>query len=86
MDRTARAADTLRRVKIVQARGWNAWGPWSTGERIFVSTVMSDQEGLDMLGYTRDEALDRIRGELALPDRKAADAWCAAIAKDVGLS
>jgi hypothetical protein len=38
---------------------------WSTGERLIVALILGDQATLDSEGYTRQEALQRLAGDLA---------------------
>jgi hypothetical protein len=37
---------------------------WSTGERLVVALVLGDQATLDSEGYTRQQALQRLSGDL----------------------
>src|SRR5215831_16088862 len=60
------AEDITRRARW--ARDHNDGRPepaWSTGERLVVALVLGDQATLDAEGYTRQEAAQRLAGDLA---------------------
>jgi hypothetical protein len=44
-------------------------GAWSTGERLFVALVLKNRDVLDEMGYTPQEAAQRLFGEPWSPDR-----------------
>lgn len=59
---TTRMVDRAR-----HARDHNDGKPepaWSTGERLIVALILSDQATLDLEGYTEREALSRLGGDL----------------------
>jgi hypothetical protein len=59
-------ADITRRARW--ARDHNGGRPepvWSTGERLAVALVLGDQATLDAEGYTRQQAAQRLAGDLA---------------------
>ncbi len=60
------AGDITRRARW--ARDHNDGRPepaWSTGERLAVALVLGDQATLDAEGYTRQEAAQRLAGDIA---------------------
>jgi hypothetical protein len=59
------AADIAHRARL--AREHNDGHPypaWSTGERLAVALVLDDDETLEAEGYTREQAGQRIGGDL----------------------
>ena len=60
------AADITARARWAQARNDGHPEPaWSTGERLIVALVLGDQATLDSEGYTRQQVLQRLSGDLA---------------------
>jgi predicted nucleic acid-binding Zn ribbon protein len=60
------AADITARARWAQARNNGHPEPaWSTGERLIVALVLGNQATLDSEGYTRQQALQRLSGDLA---------------------
>lgn len=60
------AGDITRRARRVRDHNRGRPEPaWSTGERIAVALVLNDQETLNTEGYTRDQAAQRLAGDLA---------------------
>jgi hypothetical protein len=53
---------------------------WSTGERLIVALVLGDQATLDSEGYSRQQALQRLSGDLAFHGYPAdAETWITGI-------
>src|SRR5258708_3031998 len=60
------AADITARARWARAHNNGHPEPaWSTGERLAVRVVLGDQATLDGKGYTRQEAVQRLSGEIA---------------------
>ncbi|WP_280764199.1 hypothetical protein [Prescottella agglutinans] len=43
------------------------WPAWSTGELLAVALILNDEQRLQALGYTADQAVNRLRFDLQLP-------------------
>ncbi|WP_430335971.1 hypothetical protein [Rhodococcus sp. ACT016] len=43
------------------------WPAWSAGEVLAVALILDDAQRLQILGYTADQAVDRLRFDLQLP-------------------
>jgi hypothetical protein len=80
------ARDITRRARW--ARDYNDGRPepaWSTGERLTVALVLGDQATLDAEGYTRQEAAQRLAGDLAFYGYPGdADTWLGEIRAALG--
>ncbi len=58
---------------------------WSTGEQLAVALVLRDQQHLDEMGYTADEAVQRVRGGMwAPPPPGQFTAWLDTIRAEIG--
>ena len=83
----ALASDITRRAQW--ARDHNDGKPkpaWSTGERLAVALMLGDQATLDAEDYTRQEAEQRLAGDLAFYGYTAhAGTWLAEIRAGIGL-
>ena len=80
------AADITRRARWARDHNDGRSEPaWSTGERLFVALVLGDQATFDDEGYSRQEAVGRLAGELDYYryDR-GADTWLAEISQALG--
>lgn len=74
------AADVRRRC-FWRAVAWNGGHPnaaWSTGERLAVALALEDFGHIKEMGYTRAEAVERVRGGTWRPTADM-DAWLAAV-------
>jgi hypothetical protein len=75
MNREQMLADWLGKAKLavwLSARG-KPWPAWSTGECLAVALILDDVDGLRWLGYTRSEALERLRFDIGEPTVDTAD-------------
>ncbi len=82
------AEDITRRARW--ARDHNGGRPepaWSTGERLVAALVLGDQATLDAEGYTRQEAAQRLVGDLAFYGYPAdAGTWLTQIRAALGIA
>lgn len=62
------AADTLDRCRWAQRHhGGHPSLAWSTGEQLAVALVLRDRTHLDEMGYTAQEAAQRVHDGMAMP-------------------
>jgi hypothetical protein len=75
------AADITARARWARAHNNGHPEPaWSTGERLAVALVLGDQETLDGEGYTRQEAVQRLSGDIGFYGYTAdVEAWITGI-------
>lgn len=73
------AADIAARARwALDLNGGHPNPAWSTGERLIVALVLNDQATLDAEGYTRQQALERLAGDLEWHGYTAgAETWIA---------
>lgn len=65
----------LAKARLVHSlRDGELWPAWSTGELLAVALIVEDNDMLADLGYTRTEALERLRHEIDEPSVRAAAA------------
>lgn len=61
-------ADICRRARIARRRyGGHPNGAWSTGERLAVALVLRDYGHMREMGYSEDEAAERVLGGMPMP-------------------
>jgi hypothetical protein len=73
------AADILRRARWALAHNdGHPNGAWSTGEQLGVALALNDTEYLAAMGYTTQEAAERVAGGMYFPPADF-DAWLAGI-------
>ena len=68
--------DKARFARICNENG-EKWPPWSTGEILAVALILDDAGMFIALDITKQEALDRLRYDLELPDIVGAARWFA---------
>jgi hypothetical protein len=79
------AQDIARRCRIAQRdNGGHPRGVWSTGEQLAVALVLRDREHLDAMGYTQQQAVQRVYGGMLNPPADF-NAWLNEIRASVGL-
>ncbi len=62
------AADIVRRCRWAQQHNdGHPWGVWSTGEQLAVALVLRDRTHLEQMGYTVQQAAQRVHGGMASP-------------------
>lgn len=60
--------DLLERCRSAKRNhGGHPYGGWSTGEQLFVALVLKDRATLDVLGYSVQDAAQRLAGEMWSP-------------------
>lgn len=58
-------ANWLAKAKLAQSLGPDEpWPAWSTGECLAVALILDDRAELTAMGYTADEALERLRWDI----------------------
>jgi hypothetical protein len=62
---------------LVSVTTTEKWPPWSTGEILAVALILDDAGMFIALDITKQEALDRLRYDLELPDIVGAARWFA---------
>jgi hypothetical protein len=68
------ADDIAHRVRLALADDGHPHPAWSTGEQLFVALVLDDTEYLDAEQWTREQAVQRLAGEIYGDDADA-EAW-----------
>ena len=69
------ATDWLSKARFAAALSpGEPWPAWSTGEVLAVALILGDTDELAAMGYTREEALNRLRYDLGLPSVAVAGA------------
>jgi hypothetical protein len=83
MERDRFADDITTRARLaLKHNGGVPLGAWSTGERLIVALVLARTDLINAMGYDRDEAVERLAGDLygSVAD---AEAWVEKVAARV---
>ena len=82
--RTSRDAEFIARGRRIVRDGWQDYiYTWSTGEVIIVALILQDDIALQDVGYSHDEAMDRVAGEFWAGQHITCEHWLYALRIEV---